>query len=189
MPTLTYIAVGRHDAFPIRVFVHRKKLLASTRSSVVAVNQRSLLHLSRINIIRLSNADLNALISDIRHPLMEVLLHLEISHTAPKTSQMTFTLDKTAWKCHVKVLVHLMLQLRYFLNALKPNDQTYLEQKNIHFTKCDTQLLTREAKYLFKQDADDDNMVDKKESEYSIGSRRLILPQGISIYVHSRPPR
>ena len=180
MPTLTYVSVGPHDAFPIRVFVHRRKLLASTKSSVVAVNQRSILHLSRINIIRLSNADLDSLVSNIRHSLMDVLLNL-----------VTFVLDKTDWKCYVKVPVHIMLQLRFYLNSLTNRDQEWLEQKNIHFSKCDTELLTRETKYLFKQDPDDDNelVLEKKESQYSIGSKRIIIPKGISIYVYSRPPR
>lgn len=190
MPTLSYISVGPRDAFPIRVFVHRRKLLDSTKAAVVAVNQRSILHLSRINIIRLSNVDLNSLVTDIQQALMDVLLRLEINYSTSKNAQMKFVLDKTDWKCYVKVPILLMLQLRFHLGALRTRDHEYIEQRNIHFSKCDTELLTRETKYTFKQDPDDDSLVsDKKESQYTISRKNMILPQGISIYVYSRPPR
>ncbi len=59
---------------------------------------------------------LDSLVSNIRHSLMDVLLNLEINHTGSKTTQVTFVLDKTDWKCYVKDAGSHHAPVRFYLN-------------------------------------------------------------------------
>ncbi|KAM9909337.1 hypothetical protein OXX69_005520 [Metschnikowia pulcherrima] len=197
--TITYLSVAPNTAIPVRVFVNRKKLLSS---SAVAVNEKSIIKLSSINSIRLSNFDLTNLILDLGTQLQKLLLetrlvelfpHRTVSRSAKSVTELSHT-----WKCKVVVSLGYLADLRYKLSCLETEDIRFLEDKKIEIDQREaagSALLQRNIKFDFVkyESASDDELSqsdEKKAISYKLQGQRLLnnkVIDPLDLYVTHRP--
>ncbi|KAM9895677.1 hypothetical protein OXX79_007939 [Metschnikowia pulcherrima] len=197
--TITYLSVAPNTAIPVRVFVNRKKLLSS---SAVAVNEKSIIKLSSINSIRLSNFDLTNLILDLGTQLQKLLLETRLVELFPQRtvsrSAKTVTELSHTWKCKVVVSLGYLADLRYKLSCLETEDIKFLEDKKIEIDQREaagSALLQRNIKFDFVkyESASDDELSqsdEKKAISYKLQGQRLLnnkVIDPLDLYVTHRP--
>lgn len=198
--TVSYISIGSEIAIPIRVFVNRCKILLQNS---VAVNEKSIIKLSSINLIRLSNYDLNNLIDDIGEELRELLLTAKLVNLFPKrvvskTTKISKTINRN-WKCKVNASLGHIVSLRYNLGCLTlKEDVQFLTDRNVQInplSSAKSALLKKELKFSFGSFADDVeeerfNLDKKKGVGYSLRRRKLLnnhITDTLDIFVSHRP--
>ncbi|KAM9921584.1 hypothetical protein OXX59_006405 [Metschnikowia pulcherrima] len=197
--TITYLSVAPNTAIPVRVFVNRKKLLSS---SAVAVNEKSIIKLSSINSIRLSNFDLTNLILDLGTQLQKLLLETRLvelfpQRTVSRSAKSVTELSHT-WKCKVVVSLGYLADLRYKLSCLETDDIRFLEDKKIEIDQREaagSALLQRNIKFDFVkyESASDDELSqsdEKKAISYKLHGQRLLnnkVIDPLDLYVTHRP--
>ncbi|KAM9936075.1 hypothetical protein OXX80_004352 [Metschnikowia pulcherrima] len=197
--TITYLSVAPNTALPVRVFVNRKKLLSS---SAVAVNEKSIIKLSSINSIRLSNFDLTNLILDLGTQLQKLLLETRLvelfpQRTVSRSAKSVTELSHT-WKCKVVVSLGYLADLRYKLSCLETDDIRFLEDKKIEIDQREaagSALLQRNIKFDFVkyESASDDELSqsdEKKAISYKLQGQRLLnnkVIDPLDLYVTHRP--
>ncbi|KAM9900934.1 hypothetical protein OXX79_004830 [Metschnikowia pulcherrima] len=197
--TITYLSVAPNTALPVRVFVNRKKLLSS---SAVAVNEKSIIKLSSINSIRLSNFDLTNLILDLGTQLQKLLLETRLvelfpQRTVSRSAKSVTELSHT-WKCKVVVSLGYLADLRYKLSCLETDDIRFLEDKKIEIDQREaagSALLQRNIKFDFVkyESASDDELSqsdEKKAISYKLQGQRLLnnkVIDPLDLYVIHRP--
>lgn len=197
--SVSYIAIGKETSIPIRVFTYRGKILLLNS---VAVNEKSIIKLSSINLIRLSNYDLNDLIGDIGEELRELLLLARFAELFPKravlkTTKLVKSISRN-WKCKVSVSLGFIVSLRYNLGCLSlAEDVQFLSDKNVVVNPLKSKksaLLKKEMEFSmigFEEDEDDQFCLDdKKRVRYKLRERNLInnhLVDTLDIYVVHRP--
>ncbi|KAM9930003.1 hypothetical protein OXX80_009495 [Metschnikowia pulcherrima] len=197
--TITYLSVAPNTAIPVRVFVNRKKLLSS---SAVAVNEKSIIKLSSINSIRLSNFDLTNLILDLGTQLQKLLLETRLvelfpQRTVSRSAKSVTELSHT-WKCKVVVSLGYLADLRYKLSCLETEDIKFLEDKKIEIDQREaagSALLQRNIKFDFVkyESASDDELSqsdEKKAISYKLQGQRLLnnkVIDPLDLYVTHRP--
>ncbi|QBM85661.1 Single strand annealing-weakened 1 [Metschnikowia aff. pulcherrima] len=197
--TITYLSVAPNTAIPVRVFVNRKKLLLL---SAVAVNEKSIIKLSSINLIRLSNFDLTNLILDLGTQLQKLLLgtrlvelfpHRTVLRSAKSVTELSHT-----WKCKVVVSLGYLADLRYKLSCLETDDIRFLEDKKIEIDQREaagSALLQRNikfdfVKYEFASDDELSQLDEKKAISYKLHGQRLLnnkVIDPLDLYVTHRP--
>lgn len=195
--TVSYVTVAPSTAIPIRVFVNRKRILLL---STVAVNEKSIIKLSSINLLRLSNYDLNKLIYDLQEQLKEFVLHTPLKELVPQKSVLRTTkITKEVgvqWKCKVVVSLGYVIDLRYKLGHIQGPDVQYLEEKNLTADPVDSansSLITKEIKFGFMQTEEGDDEVasdDKKALRYKLHRQNLYnnrVVDPLVLYVLQRP--
>lgn len=198
--TVSYISLGPDIAIPIRVFVNRCKILLQNS---VAVNEKSIIKLSSINLIRLSNYDLNNLIDDIGGELREMLLRARLSELFPKravlkTTKVTKNIERN-WKCKVNVSLGHIVSLRYNLGCLTlVEDVQFLTERNVQInpsSSAKSALLKKEMKFSFGANLEDGedvgfNLDEKKGVGYKLRRRTLLnnhIVDTLDIFVSHRP--
>lgn len=195
--TITYLSVAPSTAVPVRVFVHRKKILLL---SSVAVNEKSIIKLSSINLIRLSNYDLTNLFIDIELQLKALLLatplsELFLGRSLLRSTKLVKDID-SAWRCKVVVSLGYLVDLRYRLSSLySAADAQFLADRGIDVDLSShgpSRLLRKSLKFNFTpRIAEDELTVDeKKHVSYLLREERLInckATDSLDIYVLHRP--
>ena len=197
--TITYLSVAPNTAIPVRVFVNRKKLLLL---SAVAVNEKSIIKLSSINLIRLSNFDLTNLILDLGTQLQKLLLEMRLVELFPQRTVLRSAKSVTelshTWKCKVVVSLGYLADLRYKLSCLETEDIRFLEDKKIEIDQREaagSALLQRNIKFDFVkyESASDDELSqldEKKAISYKLQGQRLLnnkVIDPLDLYVTHRP--
>lgn len=197
--TITYLSVAPNTAIPVRVFVNRKKLLLL---SAVAVNEKSIIKLSSINLIRLSNFDLTNLILDLGTQLQKLLLETRLVELFPQRTVLRSAKSVTElshrWKCKVVVSLGYLADLRYKLSCLETEDIKFLEDKKIEIDQREaagSALLQRNIKFDFVkyESASDDELSqldEKKAISYKLHGQRLLnnkVIDPLDLYVTHRP--
>lgn len=197
--TITYLSVAPNTAIPVRVFVNRKKLLLL---SAVAVNEKSIIKLSSINLIRLSNFDLTNLILDLGTQLQNLLLEMRLVELFPQRTVLRSAKSVTelshTWKCKVVVSLGYLADLRYKLSCLETEDIRFLEDKKIEIDQREaagSALLQRNIKFDFVkyESASDDELSqldEKKPISYKLQGQRLLnnkVIDPLDLYVTHRP--
>ena len=197
--TITYLSVAPNTAIPVRVFVNRKKLLLL---SAVAVNEKSIIKLSSINLIRLSNFDLTNLILDLGTQLQKLLLETRLVELFPQRTLLRSAKSVTelshTWKCKVVVSLGYLADLRYKLSCLETEDIRFLEDKKIEIDQREaagSALLQRNIKFDFVkyESASDDELSqldEKKAISYKLQGQRLLnnkVIDPLDLYVTHRP--
>ena len=197
--TITYLSVAPNTAIPVRVFVNRKKLLLL---SAVAVNEKSIIKLSSINLIRLSNFDLTNLILDLGTQLQKLLLETRLVELFPQRTVLRSAKSVTelshTWKCKVVVSLGYLADLRYKLSCLETEDIRFLEDKKIEIDQREaagSALLQRNIKFDFVkyESASDDELSqldEKKAISYKLQGQRLLnnkVIDPLDLYVTHRP--
>lgn len=197
--TITYLSVAPNTAIPVRVFVNRKKLLLL---SAVAVNEKSIIKLSSINLIRLSNFDLTNLILDLGTQLQKLLLETRLVELFPQRTLLRSAKSVTelshTWKCKVVVSLGYLADLRYKLSCLETEDIKFLEDKKIEIDQREaagSALLQRNIKFDFVkyESASDDELSqldEKKAISYKLQGQRLLnnkVIDPLDLYVTHRP--
>ena len=197
--TITYLSVAPNTAIPVRVFVNRKKLLLL---SAVAVNEKSIIKLSSINLIRLSNFDLTNLILDLGTQLQKLLLETRLVELFPQRTVLRSAKSVTelshTWKCKVVVSLGYLADLRYKLSCLETEDIKFLEDKKIEIDQREaagSALLQRNIKFDFVkyESASDDELSqldEKKAISYKLQGQRLLnnkVIDPLDLYVTHRP--
>lgn len=179
--TVSYITVAPLTAIPVRVFVNRKHIL---QLSSVAVNEKSIIKLSAINLLRLSNDDFSNMVYDLREQLRELLLvtpliELFAQRSVLRSTQVARDVG-VLWKCKVVVSLGYIVDLRYKLGVLTlVSDVEYLEAKKIVVdpeNSARSTLLTKEIKFSFmskEADSDDEQPNDKKSLSYKLHRQHL----------------
>ena len=98
------------------------------------LNDKSLLKLSSVSLIRLSNPDMTKLVEDIKDELKQLLLHELLRRLFPgkpilKSSQVKKILGRL-WKCRVVVSLGYLADLRFKLHTLvQADDVSFLDEK------------------------------------------------------------
>lgn len=197
--TVSYISIGNDTAIPIRVFINRRKILLQ---SSVAVNEKSIIKLSSINLIRLSNYDLNSLIEDIGPLVRETLLTALLAELFPKRAVLKSTLLVKPifhnWKCKLCVSLGYIVTLRYNMNCLTSmEDVRWLSEKNVAVNtgaSSKSALLIKEMKFslILTEEGSDDvyHLDDKKNLGYKLRRKNLSnnhIIDTLDLYVVHRP--
>lgn len=188
--TVSYVKIVPQCSIPIRVFINRKRIMLSNR---VAINEKSIIKLSSINLLRLSNNDLAKLISEIALELREVLLQIPLRDLFPKRSlQKNTKLSRDIgdnWRCKLVVSIGYIANLRYKLGYLRDaGDIRFLEEKNITVSGVEvnkTCLLTKDIKFSFGETVDD-----KKGLSYKLHKLTLVnnsIVDSLDLFVVQRP--
>lgn len=197
--TVSYISIGNEAVIPIRVFINRRKILLLNS---VAVNEKSIIKLSSINLIRLSNYDLNNLIGDVGSDLRAILLTDSLSELFPKRAVLKSTkLIKSLsrnWKCKLNVSLGFIVSLRYNLGCLTLTDDVkWLSEKNVLINpvaSSKSALLQKEMKFSMIGLVEDEDEVhhldDKKNVGFKLQRRHLMnnhITDTLDLYVVHRP--
>lgn len=199
--TTTYIKVAPGCAIPARVFIDRKRILLN---GTVAINDRSIIKLSSINLLRLSNNDITNLVMDIKEELEKILFHEPLRELFP--SKFVHGSDRlardigTRWKCKVVASLGYVATLRYKLGYLRDvEDMAFLEDRKVDVSARDsarTALLTKELKFTFlerdeEEIHEEENVIDdKKMLSYKLNKLALLnnsIVDSLCLYVTSRP--
>lgn len=197
--TVLFIRFNPECCAPIRVFVNRKRVLLSHQ---VSINEKSVIQLSSINLLRLSNFDVTNLIFDIKISLKELLFETPLKELFDQRSLLRSTKVSrelgNKWKCKVMVSLGYIADLRYKLGFLQ-NDMEFLELKNIEASSTDGRdvaLLTKEITFNFspvlKEEDDEVEQVedDKKSLKYKLHRTHVLnskVTDPLDIYVLQRP--
>lgn len=199
--TTTYVQVSPGQSIPVRVFVNRRRIILN---NTVAINDRSIIKLSSINLLRLLNNDLTNLIMDVKEELQKILFQEPLRYLFPlKFVHGSDKLSKdigTRWKCKVVASLGYLASLRYKLGYLRDQDDIhFLEDRKVDVTSKDTNrtaLLTKELKFTFMEPDegvihDEDNVLDdKKTLSYRLNKLALLnnsIIDSLDLYVTSRP--
>lgn len=197
----TFIKITPGCSIPARVFVNRKRIVLN---GTVAINDRSIIKLSSINLLRLSNNDFTNLIMDIKpelenllfHELLRLLFPLKFVHGSDKLVKDI----GTRWRCKVVVSLGYVATLRFKLGYLQDEeDIAFLEDRKIDVMAKEsprTALLTKELKFSFIQREEDEEneehnaIDDKKTLSYKLNKLALLnnsIVDSLDLYVTSRP--
>lgn len=193
--TVTFIKVAGSTAVPARVFVNRSRIVLSAS---VAVNEKSLIKLTRINILRLSNNDLNSLIDDIRDEIHNILLKKPLRVLFGLQTRLVLDNVGEKWKCRVTVSLSFVANLRFQLHILSSDDYTFLtvDRKLNMATVIGSQnrgnlgLMQRYIRFQFHEEEDDAENDTKKLFDHRMHRIRLAnnhLGDCLDLYVYSRP--
>lgn len=194
-PLVSYILVAPNTAVPVRVFVDRRKVLSL---SDVAINEKSVLTLCSINLLRLSNADLASLLLDIRPALKHLLLAALLRDLFPGRpvlrSLKTAKDFGVAWKCKVVVSLGYIVDLRYRLSCLQgAADLDFLREKNIEVDlrqPARPPLLCKSLRFVAGDLTDEATETDKKSLSYKLQACRLVnssVVDTLDVFVGHRP--
>ena len=193
--TVSFIQISPHACIPVKVFVHRKQMWLRGQ-----LNDKSLLKLSSVSLIRLSNPDMTKLVEDIKDELKQLLLHELLRRLFPgkpilKSSQVKKILGRL-WKCRVVVSLGYLADLRFKLHTLvQADDVSFLDEKNILVSATDSNelaLLTKEIMFSF-QEPDEDGVnegLDKKTISYKLDRIAVMNSRAtdtLSVFVLHRP--
>lgn len=195
--TVLFIKLNLDCCIPIRIFVNRKRVLLSSR---VAINEKSIIQLSSISLIRLSNYDVTNLVFDIKAALKEFLLDIPIENLFPNRALLrNLKVSRELgdqWKCKVVASLGYIADLRYKLGFIQ-KDLAFLEDKGIAISVTDGKniaLLTKEIKFNFPVLKEDDDEVepsnDKKGLDYKLHRARVInsrVTDLLDLFVLLRP--
>lgn len=163
----------------------------------MAINEKSLIKLSSVSMIRLSNLDMTKLVEDIKHELKELMFDCALRELFPKrsvlkTSQVLRILGRQ-WKCRVVVSLGYLADLRYKMGYLdQPDDIAFLEEKKVVITPTDSgklALLTKELEFSFHEPSEGD-VEDKKALSYKLKQLSVLnsrVTDNLSIFVLHRP--
>lgn len=197
--TVSFIQLTPQTSIPIRVFINRKRILLSNR---VAINEKSIIKLSTINLLRLSNNDLTKLIFEINLELKQILFHTPLNELFPK--RFVYKSTKLSrdigdnWKCKLVVSLGYIVNLRYKLGWLREKaDIQFILERNIVVSTADSNkiaLLTKEIKFNFGgQVQEEENEIaidDKKSLSYKLNRLTLLnnsIVDSLDLYVLHRP--
>lgn len=198
--TVLFIRFNKDCCAPVRIFVNRKRVLSSQQ---VAINEKSIIKLSSINLIRLLNFDVTNLIFDIKIALKELLFETPLAdlfqqRSVQRSTRVLRELGEN-WKCKVIVSLGYIADLRYKLGYLQ-NDREFLELKNIEPSSVDIRnvaLLTKEITFNFspvlKEESGSDSEAegkDKKSLKYKLHRAHVLnskVTDPLDIYVLHRP--
>ena len=195
--TVTYILIAPDTAIPIRVFVNRSKIFLQNS---VAVNEKSVIELTSINLIRLSNYDLNNLIDDIGGDLRQILLQTPLQDLFPKRAvQKTTKLVRDiacSWHCKVTVSLGYIVGLRYNLGSLQlAEDIQYLSERKVAVnvsSSAKSALIKKEISIssMFPEDESAIGLDDTKSVNYKLRHQTLLnndIVDTLDVYVVHRP--
>ena len=195
--TVTYILIAPDTAIPIRVFVNRSKIFLQNS---VAVNEKSVIELTSINLIRLSNYDLNNLIDDIGGELRQILLQTPLQDLFPKRAvQKTTKLVRDiacSWYCKVTVSLGYIVGLRYNLGSLQlAEDIQYLSERKVAVnvsSSAKSALIKKEISIssMFPEDESAIGLDDTKSVNYKLRHQTLLnndIVDTLDVYVVHRP--
>lgn len=195
--TVTFIKVAGNTAIPARVFVNRARIVLS---APVAVNEKSLIKLTRINILRLSNNDLNSLIDDIRDEVRDLLIKKPLRDLFALAAKLILDNVGHNWKCRVTVSLNFVANLRFQLHILTSDDYTFLTgEKKLNLAavigsqnRGNLGLMQRYIRFQFhEEDSENDAENDtKKLFDHRMHKIRLAnnrLGDCLDLYVYSRP--
>lgn len=181
--TASFIKVTSDKSIPVRIFVNRLKLLEN--SSVVSVNERSIVRLQRINILKLSNPDIRSLLEEIRQDLIDVLTEKSISELMRdnklRNNRMIVDINGREWKCYISFSVDFLVRLRVGIGRMTSEDIEHMgKSKDSRFS---VDLLQKSSSYTFKED--------KKMTLYRIRRTRLMsgFHDCLDVYVYGRPSK
>lgn len=166
----------------------------------MAINEKSIIELSSINLIRLSNYDVTNLIFDIKSKLREFLFEIPLSELFPQRSLLrSLKISRDlgeSWKCQVVTTLGCIADLRYKLGHIQ-QDYRFLEDKNISLSGSDSSnvaLLTKEVTFnatpVLKEDDEDHHGDDKKALNYKLRRAKVLnceVPNALDLYVLHRP--
>lgn len=195
--TVTYLLIAPDTAIPIRVFVNRSKIFLQNS---VAVNEKSVIKLTSINLIRLSNYDLNNLIDDIGAELRQILLQTPLQDLFPKRAvQKTTKLVRDiarSWHCKVTVSLGYIVGLRYNLGSLQlAEDIQYLSERKVAVnasSSAKSALLKKEIS-ISSMSPEDESAIgldDTKSVNYKLRHQTLLnnhIVDTLDVYVVHRP--
>lgn len=197
--TVSYFSIGNETAIPIRVFINRRKMLLL---NPVSVNEKSIIKLSSINLIRLSNYDLNNLMGDVGSDIRDLLLTDRLAELFPKRAVLKSTkLIKSLsrnWKCKIHVSLGFIVSLRYNLGCLSlTEDVQWLSEKNVLINpvaSSKSALIKKELKFSMIGLVEDEEKVthldDKKNVGYKFHQMNLLnnhITDALDLYVVHRP--
>lgn len=212
-PTTTFVRLNKRSTVPLRIHVNRKKLiLSSIFDSTIGLSQRAkaIVTLKKINFIRLSNKDINALTQSTEEEILNVLLNSPINSLIQESSSkdvanipstsVCIDLNKSKWKAHLVVSIKFLILLRVSIGvrlSLEDNiiAEKYLGVKNSGGT---LRLVTKQSyvnPVVLVEDEEEsllkENQKDNKKTNMSIKytSEYLLDDIGgpIDLYVYERP--
>lgn len=199
---ITFVKVTRNTSVPAKVFLNRQKLKTSHS---VSINSKSIIQLCHVNVIKLSNNDLNVLMADIKSELVKILveeplLELFQKYKLNQLGDKFVFLHRGDWICKILVSIKLLVNVRFKLNLINIEELNYLhDYKKINFSRtiitsnnAQLNLLIRELKLVQPNfgDSEDDELLDQKKSfDYKLTKSNLFsnkINDCIDIYVHKR---
>lgn len=179
--TTSFIRVTTDKSIPVRIFVNRSKLLEN--ASVISVNEKSIVKLQKINILKLSNGDINSLIGTIRRELVDVLTNKPIGKLLEenilRNNRIVIDINKHEWKCYMNISVDFLVNLRLNIGRLTKDDIEHIsKRKGSNFS---VSLLVKTSNFSFEEE--------KKLTKYKIRKSNLVsgFHDGLDLYVYDRP--
>lgn len=201
--TTTYVQVAPGNAIPVRVFVDRRRIVLN---NTVAINDRSIIKLSSINLLRLLNNDLTNLVMDVKEDLEKLLFEEPLRYLIPLkfvhgSDKLSRDIGKT-WKCKMVASLGYIASLRFGLGYLQDKDDIrFLEDRKVDVAMKNsnrTALLTKELRFSFMEPDegiihDEENVIDdKKTISYRLNKLALLnnsIVDSLDLYVTSRPQK
>lgn len=203
MPSnVTFMKLTRNSSIPLRIFINRKRILLT---NAVSINEKSIIKLSSMNILKLSNNDLNDLISDLKEDLTRIFCEtslLELFTNLHLLSRIVIDDLGKRWKVKMITSLNYILNLRCRMNLLSDKDLNFLIERKINLANLlnnhvnnSMHLIKRNIQFthILKEDSDDmsmDTNDDKKQVDYNwkryniLGNRSL---NPVDLYVCKRP--
>ncbi|CCE80339.1 Piso0_003455 [Millerozyma farinosa CBS 7064] len=180
--SIHFIKLGKYNVAPVKIFINRLKLLEN--STTVSVNERSIVTLQKINLIKLSNKDAAKLIKAIRLKLLEFIVQKCTQRDSRDSREDVFVtdFDVEEWKCQVKIQEFVALKIcRMMGYASWLSEEQHSDPKESAISK-DVRVLLKSPVFSFNED--------KKES-YRINKTSLVarIQDSIEIYVYGRPSK
>lgn len=140
--TLTFVQIGQNSSIQTRIFPNRQRLIE--RNIDVAVNQKSIVNIQRVNSVRILGKDLNKFLNNIREELSEILFEIPIAELVAQGSmsngKLSLNINKSEWKCLGKMTTDFLVKTRLEAGVLKPEDTFYIERSK--YSRCDQRLVT-----------------------------------------------
>ena len=140
--TLTFIQVGPNKSIQVRIFFNRQRFIE--KNIGVAVNQKSIVHIQRINSERILGKDLNKFLNNIRAQLIEILFEKPIREVVEQGSvsngKLSVNINKSEWKCFGKMTTDFLVKIRLEAGVFKTEDTFYIERSK--YSRCDQRLIT-----------------------------------------------
>lgn len=180
--SIHFIKLGKCNVAPIKVFINRLKLLEN--SSTLSVNERSIVTLQKINLIKLSNKDVAKLIKAIRLKLLEFIVEkcTQTDSRDPRGYVFVTDFEEEEWKCQVKIKEFVALKICRMMGFVSLiSDEQHSDSKEQAISK-DVKVLLKSPLFSFDED---------KKELYKIHKTSLVarIQDSIEIYVYGRPSK
>lgn len=179
--TTSFIKITVDKSIPTRIFVNRLKLLEN--ASVISVNEKSIVKLQKINILKLSNNDIRSLITSIREKLIDILINKPIAEligaNVIQNKRIVVNIDEYEWKCYMCVSVDFLVNVRVNTGILTNEDLEHLGKRKTE--NAGANLLVKKSKFTFSEE--------KKIASYRIRKSDLIgsFHDCLDLYIYGRP--